>query len=191
MIFILVLNTSTTFMQITLLPQNGLFTAARQALANGIFPEGKEQRDTLTRDANTDALTGLANRRAFDRARSTAEADSGTAFIIFDVNNFKKVNDQLDHLTGDKVLQNIAQVITLVASRYRLGNRVFRIGGDEFAIICPAHAARLIRDKVEQMYEPFVISPGVMVSISGTTGSTYLEADAKLQARKQEHKNAR
>ena len=171
-------------MQITVFPQNGYFTAARRVLADSIFPEGKEQRNRAERAANTDALTGLANRRAFDLAQPTAENDHATAFIVFDVNNFKLVNDELNHKIGDDILKNISQVLKLAASRYAVAERVFRYGGDEFVIICPASIALELRDVIEAMYEPFRLPNGQHVSISGTVGATFIEADEKLQDRK-------
>lgn len=178
-------------MQITLLPQNGYFTTARKIFADTIFPEGKELRNKAERAANTDKLTGLASRRALDLALPTAEADKGTAVILFDANNFKFVNKVLSHTTGDGVLKNMAEVIKLAASRYKLAERVFRYGGDEFVILCPVELAEELRAVVERMYVPFILPDGTAVSISGTVGSTINEADQTLQARKKSHKNAK
>lgn len=172
------------FMGLTILPQNGLFTTARRLLADKVFPEGKEQRNLAERAANIDDLTGLANRRAFNLAQVTAESDDSTVFIIFDANNFGKVNKLLGHQTGDKVLQNMAKVLKLAASRYKVTSRVFRLGGDEFVIICPASFGEQLRDAIEKMYVPFLLSDGSTVSISGTIGNTLAEADSKLQDRK-------
>ena len=90
------------------------------------------------RIANTDALTSLANRRAFfhhislcyeNRSSSTHPV----AFIICDVDNFKVFNDQYGHATGDAVLIHVAKLI-----QSTLPERAFlaRIGGEEFAIRC-------------------------------------------------------
>jgi GGDEF domain-containing protein len=175
-------------MQITLLPQNGLFTGARRAFADTIFPEGKEQRDRAERAANIDPLTGLANRRAFDLAQPTAELEAGTSFIVFDANHFGMVNKVLGYHTGDQILKNMARVLELAASRYHLGARVFRLGGDEFVIICPAELSEVLRDLVEGLYSPYDLPDGTRVGISGTVGQTLAEADAQLQARKAAHK---
>jgi diguanylate cyclase (GGDEF)-like protein len=175
-------------MHLTILPQNGLFTGLRRLCADVVFPEGKEQRDLAERAANTDHLTGLANRRAFELAQPTAEADFDVAVILFDADNFGKVNKVLGHHVGDQLLANMAQVIKLAAARYGVQVRVFRLGGDEFAVFCPYNTAVALRDTVEKLYTPLVLPDGTLVSISGTIGDTLADADTKLQARKEQHK---
>ncbi len=177
-------------MEITLLPNKPLFHTVRKIFADAIFPEGKDLRNKAERAANTDKLTGLASRRALDLALPTAEADANTAVILFDANNFKFVNKVLNHTTGDEVLKNMAAVVKLAASRYKLAERVFRYGGDEFVILCPVSIAEELRAAVEAMYNPFILPDKTVVSISGTVGSTIEEADQTLQARKKSHKNA-
>lgn len=76
--------------------------------------ELRAQVDRLSRDSRTDALTAVANRRAFDEAmkRMTAEVDEGggnLCLILADIDHFKKFNDTHGHLTGDKVLRYVAQ----------------------------------------------------------------------------------
>ena len=71
------------------------------------------QIEEATRRARTDALTGLANRRAFDEAlaRAIAEADRfghNVGLVVCDVDNFKRVNDLYGHEVGDHVLRSIA-----------------------------------------------------------------------------------
>ncbi len=176
-------------MNITVLPQNGLFTPARQFLADFIFPEGKNQRNLSERAANTHPVTGLANLRAFELAQPTAEADQHTAIIFFDANNFGKVNKQLGHETGNRILRNMAQVIALAASAFGVAERCFALGGDEFAVICPVAVAPALRDLIETNYQPFTLPDGCAVSITGAIGLTFAEADSKLQARKAYHKN--
>lgn len=91
------------------------------------------------REASTDALTGLRNRRAFDRdlARLIQRHDAeGLAFslIMMDIDHFKAVNDRHGHLVGDRVLRQFARQ---VAARTRGGDTVARYGGEEFAILLP------------------------------------------------------
>lgn len=78
----------------------------------------------------TDSLTKLLNRRCFDRHLKQLNYDS--AIVLFDVNKFKDINDNYGHKAGDIVLQQVAGAI-----RYVFGNTgyVYRIGGDEFALI--------------------------------------------------------
>ena len=90
-----------------------------------------------TRLALTDPLTGLGNRRHFhERLETTldrAEREDGVlALCLIDVDDFKRVNDELGHEAGDEVL-------VAVAAQLRDGGESFRLGGDEFAILLPGH----------------------------------------------------
>ncbi len=87
----------------------------------------------------TDPLTGLGNRRYFDSSITPLFdqfCETGTPFslVIFDVDNFKRVNDILGHDTGDKVLQEIA---ARLATKMRSIDVVCRYGGEEFVVAMP------------------------------------------------------
>lgn len=93
----------------------------------------------LLRQATTDPLTGLPNRREFDRcfARDAARADregSPLAVAVFDLDHFKSINDGYGHGTGDDVLRHVAQ---LARHCFRSVDSVGRIGGEEFAVLLP------------------------------------------------------
>ena len=88
------------------------------------------------REARTDELTGLANRRAFNEALASAlrgrDDDSRLALLIIDLDNFKAINDALGHHRGDELLALVAPRIQLAL---RADDFLARIGGDEFAIL--------------------------------------------------------
>ncbi len=93
--------------------------------------------------SNTDALTGIANRRSFfsrlEMEMVRAEASSQTfALVMIDVDHFKELNDAWGHLAGDRVLKRVA---SLLASQVRKVDSVARYGGEEFALILP-HAGQ-------------------------------------------------
>ncbi len=155
----------------------------RAAVADFIFPEGAQRRDELLRAANRDALTGLANRRAFDLARDGAERDDRVRFIVFDANNFAQINKRAGHAQGDLLLCDLARTIQTVAGWYGYAERAFRVGGDEFVILCEAGRAGEIPYAVEGVFGVREVA-GVRVSVSGTVGRTFDEADGALQARK-------
>lgn len=99
----------------------------------------EKQLEEARRDATTDPLTGLMNRRAFDEAvRSLAgEAmNSGAplALLVIDIDHFKSVNDTWGHAVGDAVLQLVARRL---AQRARAEDRPARFGGEEFVILLP------------------------------------------------------
>ena len=94
------------------------------------------EQDAMARLSETDALTGLLNRRGFDAhlARSMAAAriaKRGGALLYVDLDNFKQVNDRHGHAQGDAALRAAAE---LLRRSVRAGDVVGRLGGDEFAI---------------------------------------------------------
>jgi len=99
-----------------------------------------EQISTLSEQAVRDPLTGLLNRRAFQE-RLTEEVErarrygSRFALVVLDVDHFKSINDTLGHVTGDEVL---AWVGRLLQEHTRAADSPFRIGGEEFAVLCPS-----------------------------------------------------
>ncbi len=93
-------------------------------------------------EARRDALTGLSNKRAFDEylaeALRVADDHESVSLVAFDLDDFKQVNDQEGHLVGDDVLREVGRVFMRVV---RAGDEVFRIGGEEFAVIVSGPSA--------------------------------------------------
>ena len=96
-------------------------------------------RERLTLMSRTDPLTGCLNRRGFEE-RVTAELDAATrsgrslALVLFDLDNFKAVNDMNGHVAGDELL---CWVVEGLHRAVRPMDSVGRLGGDEFAILAP------------------------------------------------------
>jgi diguanylate cyclase (GGDEF)-like protein len=157
----------------------------------------------LRADARFDHLTGLFNRAAlaarFAELRSQAHATDGSiALVVYDLDRFKAVNDHLGHDRGDAVLQDTAQ---LLRGHLRAFDLVYRLGGEEFALILPgvgvAEAQEIAQRQRESIEEA---RPGGMaMTISGgvaTARGTEVEwetlfqrADAALLVAKRQGRN--
>jgi diguanylate cyclase (GGDEF)-like protein len=93
----------------------------------------------MTVAALTDALTGLGNRRAFDRDLEIEIARAGRhstslSVLILDLDGLKAVNDGLGHQAGDLLLRCVGDELRRA---FRLEDRIYRLGGDEFALLLP------------------------------------------------------
>lgn len=132
----------------------------------------------LRRQAGTDALTGLLNRRSLERVYSALQAQAmPPALVMIDIDHFKRVNDQHSHSTGDEVLRRVA--LTL-AQELRDTDRVGRYGGEEFVVLLaqvgPNDAASLaerLRQRVEALDWP-ALAPGLAVTLSAGLVQTRL-----------------
>ena len=146
-------------------------------------------RAALEHQAQTDPLTGLWNHRAFhERLRQElliASTDqTPVALVMFDLDDFKRVNDVYSHATGDHVL---AEVASILLATVRTSDTVCRIGGEEFAIIVPASglpdAFRLAERVQEQVAAtPFGPVGPVSLSIGIASGPTHAANPRELVA---------
>ncbi len=159
--------------------------------------------------ADTDALTGLGNRRSFDRllAQEWARAarnDGTLGLLLLDIDYFKNYNDRYGHQAGDVCLQRFGSAIR--DTLRRPGDFAARYGGEEFAVILPQvdhngalHVAEAIRRAIEQLAisqgngaGTVTCSIGVAVAtvVSGTDPSVLItRADSALYAAKKTGRN--
>jgi diguanylate cyclase (GGDEF)-like protein len=153
----------------------------------------RQQRLVADHLANVDALTQLANRRAFDHHASRV-LDHGLAVAVGDLDDFKSINDGHGHLAGDQVLAAVARVLS---ERARAEDTVFRWGGDKFAILLPAtdgEEAEAVCARLEAAVTDHVLRPDgtpMVITIGWAVHRPGLdllglvaEADAALLARK-------
>jgi diguanylate cyclase (GGDEF)-like protein len=103
------------------------------------------------RMARVDPLTGLTNRRGFDESLSSALA-AGERFtlLLADVDYFKQINDRFGHMTGDRVLRELA---AHASAAVRGGDCLARIGGDELALVAPGAGSDAARRLAEALRE--------------------------------------
>ena len=141
----------------------------------------------MSYQASHDALTGLVNRREFERRLEEAlEATRGGArhvLCYLDLDRFKAVNDECGHVAGDSMLREVA---ALIKDAVRDSDTVGRLGGDEFGILlagCPLEKARQIADDVVRavndhrfVWKDKIFNVGVSVGLVEVTGeSTSIE----------------
>lgn len=155
----------------------------------------RRDHDTLVELAYHDALSGLANRRAFDRelAREWALSARDTAdsyVVIADLDDFKELNDSFGHAAGDAVLRQFGAALRKAT---RSSDVVARIGGDEFGVIlvrCDERSVQTFRGRLEGLLAQVVPRPvGVSVGHaslrhSETAAAALDRADLAMLARK-------
>jgi len=152
-------------------------------------------------EANTDALTGVLNRRALFGNYGESATATGLAVIMFDLDCFKQINDHLGHAHGDMVLVRFAEVLR---SELRHTDIIGRIGGEEFCAILPGadhdaagQAAERVRRAFDDLALPggsgtetATVSAGLAAADEGETFSSVLSrADAALYKAKQSGRN--
>lgn len=161
--------------------------------------------EALTKSAHEDALTGLLNRRGFERAFTQAIAylkryGGSAALLYLDLDRFKPINDKYGHAVGDVVLQEIAR---LLLGSVRASDIAARLGGDELALVLwnlDAAQMRLKARALEKLVsgatfevggdtlDVGVSIGGVMLSENDTLASALERADAAMYARKKERR---
>ena len=158
--------------------------------------EQRRAEAALRQRAETDPLTGIPNRAAFESALAAhldPEAGLGCALLFCDVDGFKAVNDTFGHGVGDQVLIGITQRLS---STVRDSDLVARLGGDEFVILLPGVGSievRALAARIEQVVRRphhvadevvrVGISVGVQVANAGDQPTQVLEAaDAAMYA---------
>ena len=123
--------------------------------ASGEVTELKQHLETVQREALTDSLTGIPNRKSFDvrlreAARDAMEHDEHLCLLLADIDHFKRFNDQFGHQIGDQVLRLVARTLT---DSVKGRDTSARFGGEEFAIILPQTAlaeARIVAEHIRE-----------------------------------------
>ena len=169
----------------------------------------REHLEQVRRDATTDGLTNLANRKAFDEEleRACAEADANGEVLtlaVIDIDHFKNFNDTWGHQTGDQVIRYVASVI---GGRGAPPRFAARYGGEEFALIFPREKADIAATTLEEIRDEvssrmlkrrstnedlgtITVSAGLAQRIPGESALNVMErADRALYASKRGGRN--
>ncbi len=167
----------------------GVLAATGAAL--GIFAAVRSRRNRhFAQLALCDDLTGVGNRRRLDRdlAIEASNGDTPVAVIMVDVDHFKRINDEHGHDAGDQVLRAVADVLR---REVRVGDVVYRYGGEEFCVLLAqtntteaGQVAERIRFGVSRMAlavdQPLTVSIGVALGKGAHVAQTMLRADEAL-----------
>ena len=174
---------------ILLLLLGGLFVQANQRRR-----EREDASAQLKHEADTDGLTGLANRRRLERDLDVALPDASEerplALILFDLNGFKAYNDRFGHPAGDALLVRLAAALSTTLPH----GRAYRLGGDEFCVVARIRAEEtmdVVAAALEALSETgdgFAVSAAHGVALvpadAVTADDAMLVADRRMYARK-------
>lgn len=144
---------------------------------NDMITEIRQRDEQLSRQATTDPLTGLANRRHAMEVMQTMVTRAQRkhepfGLVMFDVDHFKQINDRYGHPVGDVVLQQVAGILLRMARPYDL---VARVGGEEFLVLCDhsdAETSRQIAERMRQTIQdtPVGYAEGKTLSLTASAG---------------------
>lgn len=135
-----------------------------------------QSEEALANLAHLDSLTGLRNRRSFDTAFAEAlsrlaRANEPVGLLVLDIDHFKKINDTFGHSAGDEALRALARAMELHVRPY---DQIFRIGGEEFAILLSnsqIEDARLTAERLRQAVEALrVQAAGHLIELTISIG---------------------
>ncbi|WP_300831843.1 sensor domain-containing diguanylate cyclase, partial [uncultured Bilophila sp.] len=164
----------------------------------------KRKEKQITEQARLDEMTGLYTKTATERLIKgllAKNAQGKYAFFIFDIDNFKNVNDEFGHAFGDAVIKEFTKIIR---SRFRKDDLIGRIGGDEFAAFIPLPHAGWATNKAQELSKAlntiyteqaaqWKLSASIGVAIAPQDGTTfealYRKADLALYETKKRGKN--
>lgn len=164
-------------------PESG--RALRMIGTNVDITDRKRMEEAAQSAAQSDPLTGLANRRAFhDRLRMalarSRRSGNDIAVLYLDLDRFKQVNDKFGHAAGDRLLRHVA---LRLRGCVRQSDTVARFGGDEFVVLLEdlrdrEHAVAVVEKIIDEMRRPLNLE-GFEVSVTTSIGLAYANVGAE------------
>ena len=162
----------------------------------------KNSMEKLESEVNLDLLTGASSRRSGERIMSLyfekyQISGSGPVLLMFDIDNFKSVNDTKGHVFGDQVLIRVAEILT---ETVRGQDMAGRYGGEEFLVLLPGadeEAPKSIAERIRKNVEEYAFEEEYHITLSGGVSSYQGEsisdfiqqADSRLYEAKRSGKN--
>jgi diguanylate cyclase (GGDEF)-like protein len=148
--------------------------------------ELQDMNEKLAFLASHDAMTGLLNRARFEEhvleeIHRIRRYGGRAALILFDMDNFKQINDQYGHPTGDEAIRQISRT---VRENLRITDSVARWGGEEFSVLLPETTpdeACAVAEKIRACIElqPFTVRTGVSIFLTASVGVTMLDISSE------------
>lgn len=148
--------------------------------------EQKAHEEALAKLARTDVISNLPNRLAFEEklrgAIEVSASEGAPTLALLDLDGFKAINDDLGHAVGDQVLHTVGQRI---AAALRAGDDVYRIGGDEFAILFHRTPQAVPEERLDAIVQavsaPMMIGGGE-VSVGASMGVVRLQPGEDVES---------
>lgn len=143
---------------------------------NELLEENLNARRQLTYDASHDNLTGLYNRSAYIVFMDNHKLEN-IALLLFDIDEFKIINDTYGHETGDRILKKVAEILR---SSFRSDDFVCRLGGDEFCVVMirvGSELKQLVRDKTEAINEQLMHPDDGLPAVSMSVGAAFSDTE--------------
>lgn len=155
-------------------------------IARSMLLEVEDLTRKLKHQASTDFLTGLGNRRALMERMPVIQAqasrsDDAVSIILFDLDHFKRINDEYGHETGDKALMAVAEA---VKDHLRPYDYAARIGGEEFCIVLPRAdmaSALIVAERLRNAVAECVVEPLAKGRITCSFGVAEARQNERLQ----------
>jgi diguanylate cyclase (GGDEF)-like protein len=163
--------------------------------------ELKSEKDKYKQLSTIDGLTKVLNRHGIEQFIASMQADDlPTSVIVIDLDHFKKINDHRGHYVGDRVLQNVGEILR---SQTRNSDALGRWGGEEFILVCPGAALSKASDLAEKLRQrimttnfipedPLTVTASFGVATSPPGGSfddAFQQADQALYLAKSRGRN--
>lgn len=136
----------------------------------------KKEMELLMQEADTDYLTGLYNRRGgteliSEILKHSDPAAENHAFILLDLDNFKKLNDTLGHQTGDTALKDVANLLN---RHFRPYDIICRLAGDEFVVFVRDIPKQVVRKNLDSLLKKLCLTyeeNGISITITVSAGA--------------------
>lgn len=150
------------------------------SLSHAIGSAWRSAEHRARRLAETDSLTGIANRRVFLEQLVTvaAEPSSGFALLMLDLDDFKRLNDEHGHLYGDRVLAQVARILDNGTAGQ---GQVARYGGEEFVVMMPGATLAAAAEVAEQLRRDVMAQAPTTISVGCALRRPAEPAEAALR----------